>query len=323
MLIILLLILCSSLFASSITYYPDRTALTFYSDNLYVNTYSKEFNYKYRGFEAGLLDKRYYERLYSPFAGKTDLSGVAIKHKRSEFYLLYDPVVSPGYFYSGEHLKLALAANKSSDGKNVFLLSNDQRGAGEGIRADIAYEGSLLSIGSTIGFFNELGFRYAFRGGIRKNGFDVNYVRGVFPGEGRVYEEYVSVAYKSKYLDVLYTLGRGSEPIKVATWRERYSRERIILKYSKGGLVLDQRGEFRKTGKLSFSSTISLYYSKWMIICKNLDVFYFSYRTKYFSIRIGTDSSWVFKLSIERKSLRFSFSFSSKNEATCYLTYRF
>lgn len=320
---ILLLLVCSTLNGSSLSYYPDRNSFTFVSENMYINSYQEVFNISYGNLEAGLLSDRYYERLYSPFTNKAELEGLAIRRNEREFFLLEEPALSTGCFYFGKVMKLAFAFDLKNESKEAFLLRNDERGLGEGFRGDISFDLAGLTLGSTFGFFPSVGGRYVLKCGIKRKGFDVNYAFGVFPGVGRVYEEYVSVAYKSKYIDILYIFGKGSEPVKVGNWRERYSRERIAVKYGNGGLVIDQRGTFSKTGKLSFSSVMTIYCSRWTVSWNNLDVMYLSYRKRNVSLRIGTDLSWRLKFSFERKKLNFNFTFSSDGKASCYLNYSY
>ncbi len=315
-----MLIIVFPLSGSSLTYYPDRASFALKSGDLFIDTDSMEFHFSRSGLEAGVLEDKLYERLYSPFLLDTELKGVSFTSGKREYFLLYDPSLSQGFSYDGEHLDAGFLLDRGGSWDESLLLANFQRSGPEGIRGSIDYERAFLSVGMSFGFFPQLGAKCVLRGGVSINGASLFYARGDMPIEGRKLAEYLKLEYRSQHLDMHYSIGLGIPPVKVGTWRERYSREKLRLKLGPIRFTVDQSGHYSSSGSLSTTSSLSLSYRVFDLSLKNMDTLYFAYRSRSVSLRIGTDRSWKMSLFFERGGMRLALSFSSKQEVSTYVT---
>ena len=320
---ILLLLIAMPLSSSSLTYYPEERTFALRTPDIYIDSKESEFYLQRGDIEAGRLTDENIQSLYSPFFRKTEISGLSYTKDRGKLFLLYYPSLSEGYTYENRGLHLSFLVDRGSEIDDLLLMLNSQRGCWDGVRGEIGLEHSIWVAGLTFGFFPALGFKYVYRAGVKWQGAELCYTRGEFPVMGRKLEEYLKLEYRSPYLDILYSLGRGSGPVKVGTWRERYSRERLTLKLYGTRFTVEQSGFYSSTGKRSGTSTVTLSISSWDISVRDLDLVYLAYRRGGVSMRIGTDGSWRISLEAERKRVKMNFTITSSQESSAYITYIF
>ncbi|MBR1920332.1 MAG: hypothetical protein IJ831_12010 [Spirochaetales bacterium] len=320
---ILLLLISLPLSSSALTYYPDRSEFALRTDDIYIDTGESEFYFQRGHIEAGRLSSRQLQSLYSPFYRKTKILGLTLDRGRLDLHLLYYPSLAEGFSYEGERTRLSFLVDRGGSLDDDLLVKNSQRGLWEGVRGEVEFEHSFWSLGATYGFFPSIGPMCVIRMAARSSGLEISYTRGEFPTVGRRLEEYIRLDYRSRYLDLQYSLGRGTDAVRAGTWRERYSREKATLKLFMARFTVERNGSYSSRGKRTKSSMMTLSFSSFDISLKDTDVIYIAYRSRRAALRIGSDGSWRASMETERSGLRLSVSFRSKEEVSAYVTYLF